>query len=338
MNIKLKNNKKICYFLITILICLLFIGVFKILNQETNLKNEKLQLIKSEVITEKKVSTKTFLAQIKVLDYIINSILIDDVYYLFVPQNVDISDLIINYNIEVKSTTNGEINKIEKTIINNFTENNEIILNSEDNINYKLKVMQSDVPSICINSDNVTLEEINGGTKDIKYKANLQVIGANQEKYNISNKTIELKGRGNSTWLYEKKPYQIKFEEEEELLGINGKAKKWILLANYLDKSLLKSNLSFDLQKQIGLSDSINGTFVDLYINGEFLGNYTLCDKIDIGKSRVNLTDANGVIAELDNAYDEVEPNKFKTKISEASFVIKESVSKEGSEEYLKRF
>jgi len=257
---------------------------------------------------------------------------------LFVPQNVDISDLIINYNIEVKSTTNGEINKIEKTIINNFTENNEIILNSEDNINYKLKVMQSDVPSICINSDNVTLEEINGGTKDIKYKANLQVIGANQEKYNISNKTIELKGRGNSTWLYEKKPYQIKFEEEEELLGINGKAKKWILLANYLDKSLLKSNLSFDLQKQIGLSDSINGTFVDLYINGEFLGNYTLCDKIDIGKSRVNLTDANGVIAELDNAYDEVEPNKFKTKISEASFVIKESVSKEGSEEYLKRF
>lgn len=338
MNIKVKNNKKICYFLITIFICLLFIVSFKILNQEINCKNKKLQLIKSEVISEKKASTETFLAQIKVSDYIINSILIDDIYYLFVPQNVDISDLIINYNVEIKTTTNGEINKIERTIINNFTEDNEIILNSEDNINYKLKVMQSDVPSICINSDNVTLEEINGGTKDIKYKANLKVIGANQEKYNISNKTIELKGRGNSTWLYEKKPYQIKFEEEEELLGINGKAKKWILLANYVDKSLLKNNLSFDLQKQIGLSDSIGATFVDLYINGEFLGNYTLCDKIDINKSRVNLTDANGVIAELDNAYAEVEPNKFKTKISGASFVIKESVSKEGSEEYLKRF
>lgn len=322
--------------ILVIFICLILITIFHLMMNIPSLgENHKIDLIKSEIIQEKDISVEKFQAKVKFSDYVIQSILIDDINYLFVPRNVDVSDLIINYNLDIISTTFGEIDKQTNTVTSNFNENNQISLISVDNTEYKIKVIQSDVPSICINIDNATLEQINAGSKDVKYQANLQILGADKEKYNISNKIIEIKGRGNSTWGFDKKPYQIKFDEPENLLGINGEAKKWILLANYIDKSLVKNKLNFDLQQKIGLSDSIKGMFVDLYINGEFLGNYTLCDKVDIDESRVNLKDPHGVIGELDIAFGNIEPNKFKTKISEATIVIKEAVAREGTEEYI---
>lgn len=195
--------------------------------------------------------------------------------------------------------------------------------------------MQSDVASICINLDDATLAQVNAGSKEEKYAAKLQVVGASDSKYDITDKIIELKGRGNTTWAFRKKPYQIKFDKKENLLGLNGKSKKWILLANYLDRTLLKNQLIFDMQKEMGLSNSINGEFVDLYVNGEFIGNYLLCDKIDIGEPRINLTDSKGMICELDSAYGWQEQYNFKTNLSNVTFVVKESVSDEGTEEYM---
>lgn len=321
--------------MLVIFVCLILITIIRIMMNIPSLgENYNMNLIKSEIIEEKDISTEKFQAKVKFSDYVIQSIPIDDTNYLFLPRSVDISNLIINYNLDIVSTNLGEIDKQTKTVTNNFKENNQITLISSNSTEYKIKVMQSDVPSICINVDNATVEQINEGKKDVRYQANLQILGADEEKYNINGKSIELKGRGNSTWGFDKKPYQIKFEEAEDLLGINGRAKKWILLANYIDKSLVKNKLNFDLQQKIGLSDSIKGTFVDLYINGEFLGNYTLCDKVDIDESRVNLKDPQGVIGELDIAFGNIEPNKLKTKISEATIVIKEAVAKEGTEEY----
>ena len=271
---------------------------------------------------------------VEVLGYTINAYSYDGVYYLFIPNKVDISNLLINCTFDIKSTSVGEIDTLAKTITNNFNLNNEIVVTAKDNTTYQIKVMQSDIPSICINLDDVELNEVNNGTKDEKYSAKLQVIGASEDKYNITDKTIELKGRGNSTWLYPKKPYQIKFDEKENLLGLNEESKKWILLANHRDRTLIKNQLTFDLQKEMGLSDSVNGMFVDLYINGEFLGNYTLCDKIEIEESRVNLTDKKGVIVEIDRAYGTVEDYFFMSKISELIFVVKETVAEEGSKEH----
>ncbi len=49
---------------------------------------------------------------------------------------------------------------------------------------------------------------------------------------------IRIRGRGNSTWTFPKKPYQIRFDDKEEVLGMAAD-KKWIFLANYSDKTLL---------------------------------------------------------------------------------------------------
>ena len=99
-------------------------------------------------------------------------------------------------------------------------------------------------------------------------------------------KFISIKGRGNSTWEFSKKPYNITFykngdfdkKDKAELIpGV--KAKKWSLLANYLDNSLLRNKIALDLADAMGIG--LPSRFVDVWMNGEYLGNYLLTPKKD---------------------------------------------------------
>ena len=100
----------------------------------------------------------------------------------------------------------------------------------------------------------------------------------------------QIKGRGNSTWYYPKKPYNIKFAKKTAVLGMP-KAKKWTLLANYIDTSLLHNAFAWEYAQALGLP--FTGTYrpVDLYINGGYLGSYVLCESVEIAENRVDLTD-----------------------------------------------
>ena len=108
------------------------------MNKKTLGENNEIKLIKSEIIAEKDISVEKFQAKVKFGDYIIHSILLDDTNYLFLPRNVDISDLIINYNLDIISTTFGEIDEQTNTVTNNFNEYNQISLTSLDNTEYKV--------------------------------------------------------------------------------------------------------------------------------------------------------------------------------------------------------
>ena len=86
------------------------------------------------------------------------------------------------------------------------------------------------------------------------------------------------------------KPYQIKFDKKINLLGTGtAKAKKWVLIANYTDPTLLKNKIVNDLCVNSELSNIPNSQFIDLYIDGNYVGNYLLCDKIEIGKRKSKL-------------------------------------------------
>ena len=102
-----------------------------------------------------------------------------------------------------------------------------------------------------------------------------------------------LKGRGNTTWATSaKKPYQIKLDKKTDLLNTGDKANKnktWILLANALDKTLFKNALSFDLARYLGLGETPEYTFVDLYYDGEYRGLYQLTEKAQINDGRVEI-------------------------------------------------
>ncbi len=108
-----------------------------------------------------------------------------------------------------------------------------------------------------------------------------------------------IKGRGNSTWAYPKKPYQIKLSEKADLLETGEAAEKeatWILLANYADESLLRNQFTFGLAADFGLPYIPHCVSVDLYYDGEYRGVYLLCEKTEISKGRVALHDLEGDI------------------------------------------
>lgn len=101
-----------------------------------------------------------------------------------------------------------------------------------------------------------------------------------------------LKGRGNTTWQQAKKPYQIKLGKKTDLLSSgndDNKNKTWILLANALDKTLFKNALAFDLSHYLGLAETPEYRFVELYFDGEYRGSYLLCEKVQINSGRVDV-------------------------------------------------
>ena len=97
------------------------------------------------------------------------------------------------------------------------------------------------------------------------------------------------RGRGNSTFAYRKKPYQLKLEKKTDLCGM-GAGKTWLLLNNWIDLSLLRNQITLNLCREIGIPYAIECQPVDVYINGSYNGLYLLTEKVQINKSRINIT------------------------------------------------
>lgn len=97
--------------------------------------------------------------------------------------------------------------------------------------------------------------------------------------------------RGNASREFPKKPYRIKFDKKQHVLDAPAKAKKWTLINNYGDKTLMRNLLAFELSKRLGMPYTPYGTAVDVLLNGEYKGCYQLCDQIQVHKNRVNVTE-----------------------------------------------
>ena len=117
---------------------------------------------------------------------------------------------------------------------------------------------------------------------------------------------IQVRGRGNSSWeVYNKKSYRVKFDKKMEVLNI-GAARDWTLIASHSDKTLMRNFLAFSMAGSLSnLKFSPKAQFVDLFLNGEYMGLYTVGDQVEIGKDRVNISEASGTdrgyLLEVDN-------------------------------------
>jgi len=121
-----------------------------------------------------------------------------------------------------------------------------------------------------------------------------------------------IRGRGNATWTFEKKSYRIRFDEKRQLLGLGtGKSHTWILMANQCDQSMLRNYLSIYMANLLdGIGFNSSGTFVEVYLNGDYHGVYLLAEQVQDTEYRVDigrgtLTDLTaediGFFVELDN-------------------------------------
>lgn len=97
-----------------------------------------------------------------------------------------------------------------------------------------------------------------------------------------------IRGRGNSTWIGEKKPYKLRFTDKEDLFGM-GANRHYVLLANSFDKSLVRNRFTFDLSEALGMQYAVQGVSVDLVMNQRYMGSYYLAEHIRIGSARVDI-------------------------------------------------
>ena len=158
------------------------------------------------------------------------------------------------------------------------------------------------IPAVFIETESGTSEQINQD-KNIKETGQISVLDADgHTRFTLPLDYI--KSRGNTSYTeFEKKSYQIKLTESAPFLGMNA-SKKWIFTANAADASLLRNALSRSLGDHLGLPQSKAGVFVDLYINGEYAGNYYVTEKIEIEKTRLNITNLEKTMELMNNDAD----------------------------------
>lgn len=101
--------------------------------------------------------------------------------------------------------------------------------------------------------------------------------------------TAMIRERGNYSRTFPKKPYRIKFANKHKVLGSKANAKKWTLINNYGDKTLMRNQLAFELSRRFGMPYTPFCAYVDVVLNGDYKGCYQLCDQIEVRKNRVDI-------------------------------------------------
>lgn len=161
----------------------------------------------------------------------------------------------------------------------------------------------TNLPTVVINTPDA--EEIT--SKEYELSSNVYIISENGTNLLATSET-GVRGRGNASWEFPKKPYRLKFKSKQSPLGAPASAKKWTLISNYGDKSLMRNFLAFEVSRRVGLSYTPFCQPVDLVINGEYRGSYHLCDQVEAASGRVEAKD--GYLIEID-AYAYKETSMF---------------------------
>ena len=114
-----------------------------------------------------------------------------------------------------------------------------------------------------------------------------------------------IRGRGNSTWSFPKKPWKVKLDSKASIFGM-GADKEWCLLANYSDRTLMRNILAMKLSEICGFAWTPHMYSVHVYLNNEYQGVYTFCEHKKVSKDRVDIdVDAGDVYLEIEQQQDE---------------------------------
>ena len=197
-------------------------------------------------------------------------------------------------------------------------------------ISKTIRLLQSSLPSMMVSLDGEhgRIEDVMASknhsvsaygdmcvtvTDEVAREKGWMTVYASEEKDSALYGTMSIKGRGNATWRdFDKKPFRINTEKKVGLLGMSA-AKKWELLANSLDASLLRNQIFYDLALDMGLYGT-ECRQVDLFVNGRYFGVYLLTEHVEIDET-------GGYLIEIDNYYYK-EVRTFKTKRAGLNFTV----------------
>lgn len=143
-----------------------------------------------------------------------------------------------------------------------------------------------DIAVVHIDTESGSMDFVHA-QKGNEEKADIRIYTANGAL--VTNETLKsIAARGNSTFGEEKKPYIIKFTENEDVLGM-GAASKWILLANAFDPTNMRNQMVLETADKAGMGYTPDTVWVELYLNGRYAGLYLLSEKIEVNENRVEI-------------------------------------------------
>ena len=185
------------------------------------------------------------------------------------------------------------------------------------------------------NLPTVSINTVNGEIpydKEHEISSTVIIISNNGSKVLKQSKT-GIRERGNGSRTFPKKPWRIKFDKKQNVLDAPAKAKKWTLINNYGDKTLMRNMLAFDVARKMGMEWVPYCTPVDVVLNGEYKGCYQLSDQVEVNDGRLEIDEmtpednsgealTGGYFVEVD-AYATEEPVYFKTAYYKMPITVK---------------
>lgn len=168
--------------------------------------------------------------------------------------------------------------------------------------NKQFEEKKSALPTVYIEAGDI-------GTKSIE--GTMKIIDPidNTPEEQLYDGEIEIKLRGNSTAYRDKHPYKVKLNEKTDIFGM-GENKHWVLLANDLDHTQIRNQITLDFARAIGMDNTSESKLVSLVLNGEYQGVYELAEHVRVGKTRVDIYDWEDTFA--DEVDDEIKPRTAK--------------------------
>lgn len=122
------------------------------------------------------------------------------------------------------------------------------------------------------------------------YVASTVTIDSNGSGYVDYSGTAGIRGRGNSTWNHLKKPYRFKLDKKSPIMGLASE-RDWVLLANAFDESQLRNYIATEASRLTSLPYTPTMRHVEVVLNGQYIGVYTLTQHNEIGDDRVDITE-----------------------------------------------
>ena len=162
---------------------------------------------------------------------------------------------------------------------------------STKNVTVVVEALGTGMPSIALTTNNFA-----GITSKNSYiNMNMYVGGGDKGVCSYamtgSSKGVgTVKGRGSESWAnFPKKSYTVKMDEKASFFGL-AESRDWTLLAHYEDKSLQRAMIGSWMAEQMGLPFTMKSRPVDFWLNGVYMGTYTLTEKVELEMARVNIT------------------------------------------------
>lgn len=206
------------------------------------------------------------------------------------PAGIDLSAVTVNFTADSKLFLDGK--RLTDGCVLDLTEPRALTVQTTRGetliVTLDVQTLRTGLPSVALTVDEFatinskedyftsTFYWGGGDTALCDYATDLgQIVGA------------QARGRGNSSWGFEKKSYTVKLAEKTDLLGL-GRSRNWTLVSNYQDKSLMRNEIAAHLSDLFGLP-TMNTRSVDLWLNGRYHGTYMLIEKVEIEKGRIDI-------------------------------------------------